>query len=32
VRDVDDAVGVGGRLLETVEVFEVAATHRRAER
>jgi hypothetical protein len=32
VRDVDDTVGVGGRLLEPVEVLEVAATHLRAER
>ena len=30
--DVDDAVGVCGRLLEPVEILEVAATHRRAER
>ena len=32
MRDVDDAVGVRGRLLEPVEIFEAAATHRRAER
>ena len=32
MRDVDDAVGVRGRLLEPVEVLEVAATHLRAER
>lgn len=32
VCDVDDAVGVGGRLLEPVEILEVAATHLRAER
>ncbi len=32
VRDVDDAVGVRGRLLEPVEVLEVAAAHLRAER
>jgi hypothetical protein len=32
VGDVDDAVGVRDRLLEPVEVLEVAATHRRAER
>ncbi len=30
--DVDDAVGVRGRLLEPVEILEAAATHRRAER
>ena len=28
---VDDSVGVRGRLLEPVEIFEAAATHRRAE-
>src|SRR4029079_4487870 len=32
VRDVDDAIGVPGRLLEPVEILEAAATHRRAER
>jgi hypothetical protein len=32
VREVDDAVGVCGRLLEPVEVLEVAAAHLRAER
>ncbi len=31
VRDVDDAVGVRGGLLEPVEIFEAAATHLRAE-
>ena len=31
VRDVDDAIGVRGRFLESVEIFEAAATHRRAE-
>jgi hypothetical protein len=31
VRDVDDAVGVRGRLLEPVEILEVAATHLRTE-
>ena len=32
VRDVDDSVGVRGRLLEPVEILEVAAAHLRAER
>ena len=32
MRDVDDAVGVRGRLLEPVEILEAAATHLRAER
>jgi hypothetical protein len=32
VRDVDDAVGTRGRLLEPVEILEVAATHLRAAR
>ena len=32
VRDVDDAVGVRGRLLEPVEILKVAATHLRALR
>src|ERR1700722_5314297 len=32
VRDVDDALGVRGRLLEPVEILKVAATHLRALR
>src|SRR6185312_5625901 len=32
VCDVDDAVGVRGRLLEPVEILEAAATHVRAQR
>ncbi len=32
VRDVDDAVGVRGRLHEPFEILEVAAAHLRAER